>query len=519
MAGLGDITSALGGIGEAINGGVSGYIEAKKEKRVTDRQDQLWNEQQDEKAVQDVTDAGNVANFRSKDINPIYQVDQHWGGLENPAPQGAGTTQTGSSPQVPARTVKAAPAAPQGSLAQAVAQRQTQTAGAQPQAMATAQPVAQPQQEAPAVPPPGWEPSDPALKGLNTKYEKARQQADEDLAKIDAMAGNDPARKQRLYAAYYRLNKPKFDDLQQELIDYNKTRAQAYQKKRAIDGMEKWFSDEGLGNTFGQGARKEGNTLVLPDGKTGMILQTPLIWAAYKQGIATEKEVMDAWGKDTKNAEDLMSKSKETAVEIEKMREQNRLQLAQLRAQRDPKADMAQRVYALHRHMGEDDATATRAEASFIEHGDKTDLDKLKEDDMEQTRAGKRVDSVMKQFADIAGGYDEKKMTPSRTLAIYNSMIKTDKPGAAALYLRLPDPNRAAIDAQNAQDAGANRPGSGQSPTAKPSQVKSPSPKPSAPANVNIAQERQNAAAAIKQRPDIADRVKSEYKKRTGKDY
>jgi hypothetical protein len=36
---------------------------------------------------------------------------------------------------------------------------------------------------------------------------------------------------------------------------------------------------------------------------------------------------------------------------------------------------------------------------------------------------------------------------------------------------------------------------------------------------VNIAQERQNAAAAIKQRPDIADRVKSEYKKRTGKDY
>jgi hypothetical protein len=85
----------------------------------------------------------------------------------------------------------------------------------------------------------------------------------------------------------------------------------------------------------------------------------------------------------------------------------------------------------------------------------------------------------MKQFADIAGGYDEKKMTPSRTLAIYNSMIKTDKPGAAALYLRLPDPNRAAIDAQNAQDAGANRPGSGQSPTAKPSQVKSPFQKPS----------------------------------------
>ena len=482
MAGLGDVTAALGGIGEAINGGVSGYIEAKKEKRVTDRQDQLWNEQQDVKAAQDITDAGNVANFRDPNIHPIYQVDQHWQGLQNPAASAPQGQSQGPVPQVATPTSPAASAPTQGGLAQAVAARQGVPAS-QPAAATTQQNAPAPTAQPPTAPPPGWEPSDPALKDLNGKYEKAQKQVDADLAKIDALAGDDPARKQRLYAAYYRLNKPKFDALQQDLNDYNKGKAESYQKQRAIDGMEKWFSDEGLGNAFGKGARKEGNTLVLPDGQQ-MIIETPLIWAAYKQGIATQADVMKAWGSDTKNAENLMSKKRDSAIEIERMKEQNRVQLATLRAQRDPKADMAQRVYMLHRHMGEDDAAATKAEASFIEHGDKTDLDKLKEDDMESTRAEKRVDSILKPYVDPAGGYDERKMTPSRMLDIYNSTMKTDKKAATALYLRMPDKVRATIDAQNAQDVGANRPGSGQSPTAKPVAASKPQPKSGQPAKL-----------------------------------
>jgi hypothetical protein len=643
MAGLGDITSALGGIGEAINGGVSGYIEAKKEKRITDRQDELWNEQQNAKLSDTVTSANNIRQYVDPTIDPWAQAHAAATAAQTHAAQftGGGAAPATPSPAAPVSkpsvvpplaqslglaptpaASQASPLAP-GYLQQQLAARQGQgqaprqtTMDVDPSLISkgllepgniplkdrplidmpggqvgsefstsfnqngkevlvptifdgkqhspkeawahylktgqhlgkydnaedadraaeiihqreyapggsldqSAHQGSPSQGQQPSQAPPQWtgDTDDPVANQNHARYEAFRQKVERDAASIHDAANGDSKKEDQMLAAYSRNHKSEFDDQQKALDTYLSNANQNYQRQRMAAGMEKWFSDEGLGNTFGQGARKEGNTLVLPDGKTRMILQTPLIWAAYKQGIATEKEVMDAWGKDTKNAEDLMSKSKETAVEIEKMREQNRLQLAQLRAQRDPKADMAQRVYALHRHMGEDDATATRAEASFIEHGDKTDLDKLKEDDMEQTRAGKRVDSVMKQFADIDGGYDEKKMTPSRTLAIYNSMIKTDKPGAAALYLRLPDPNRAAIDAQNAQDAGANRPGSGQSPTAKPSQVKSPSPKPSAPANVNIAQERQNAAAAIKQRPDIADRVKSEYKKRTGKDY
>ena len=593
MAGMGDVASALGGIGEAITGGVSGYIEAKKEKRVTDRQDQLWNEQQDTKAVQDITDAGNVANLRDPNIHPIYQVDQHWQNLQNPAAAAQG--QTTPSQQGSTQSPSAASTPTQGGLAQAVAARQSQSQGngqpsAQPSGQSTTMDVdpkliskglvepgniplkgrplismpggdvgsefstsfnqggkevlvptifdgkqhtpkeawkhylqtgqhlgkydnaedadraaeaihkreyaaggsldqtrqTSPSQQNASVqtaPPAGWEPSDPALKYLNGKYEKTQKQVDADLAKVDALAGDDPARKQRLYAAYYRLNKPKFDALQQDLNDYNKGKYELYQKQRAIDGMEKWFSGEGLGKAFGQGARKEGNTLVLPDGQQ-MIIETPLIWAAYKQGIATQADVMKAWGSDTKNAENLMSKKRDSAIEIERMKEQNRVQLATLRAQRDPKADMAQRVYMLHRHMGEDDAAATKAEASFIEHGDKTDLDKLKEDDMESTRAEKRVDSILKPYVDPAGGYDERKMTPSRMLDIYNSTMKTDKKAATALYLRMPDKVRATIDAQNAQDVGANRPGSGQSPTAKPVAASKPQPKSGQPAKL-----------------------------------
>jgi hypothetical protein len=246
-----------------------------------------------------------------------------------------------------------------------------------------------------------------------------------------------------------------------------KKQTDEYQKGRAIAGMEAWFSDEG-------------------DGKTKMLLETPLIWAAYKKGIATQADVLKSWASDTKNAAMLMSKNKDTALEIEKMKEEGKWRIAQLRASRDPKADMAERVYALHRKMGEDDATATRAEASFIEHGDKTDLDKLRETDLEESRAERRVDSILKPFVDPAGGYDEHKMAPSRTLDIYNSLMKTDKKCAAALYLRLPDANRATIDAQNSSDVitGTKRQGAGQTPTAKPSAAPKGQPKSEQPAQI-----------------------------------
>ena len=175
MAGLGDVTAALGGIGEAINGGVSGYIEAKKEKRVTDRQDQLWNEQQDVKAAQDITDAGNVANFRDPNIHPIYQVDQHWQGLQNPAASAPQGQSQGPVPQVATPTSPAASAPTQGGLAQAVAARQGVPAS-QPAAATTQQNAPAPTAQPPTAPPPGWEPSDPALKDLNGKYEKAQKQ-------------------------------------------------------------------------------------------------------------------------------------------------------------------------------------------------------------------------------------------------------------------------------------------------------------------------------------------------------
>jgi hypothetical protein len=333
------------------------------------------------------------------------------------------------------------------------------------------------QGQQPSQAPPQWtgDTDDPVANQNHARYEAFRQKVERDAASIHDAANGDSKKEDQMLAAYYRNHKSEFDDQQKALDTYLSNANQNYQRQRMDAGMDAWFSDEGLGNQFGPGAHKDGNTLVLPDGKTKMLLETPLVWAAFKKGIASQEDVMKSWGRDTKNATELMSKNKDTAEAIQKMKDDTAIALAQLRAARDPKASMADRVYALHRKLGESDAEATRAEASFIEHGDKTELDKLREQDMEETRAEKRVDSILKPYADPLGGYDEKKMTPSRMLTAYNSLIGKDPTAAVALYRRMPETSQAAIDAQASHDVGAN-------PNKRPAGASSPSPKVPAPA-------------------------------------
>ena len=86
---MADLANIAGGLGEAIQGGVSGLIQAKADKRITDRQDQLWNEQQDTKAAQDILDAGNMAQLRDPNIHPVYQLDQWAQDIQKQASQPA----------------------------------------------------------------------------------------------------------------------------------------------------------------------------------------------------------------------------------------------------------------------------------------------------------------------------------------------------------------------------------------------------------------------------------------------
>ena len=319
MAGLGDVTAALGGIGEAINGGVSGYIEAKDKKRVTDRQDQLWNEQQDVKAAQDITDVGNVTQFADPNVHPIYQMDQWAQDIQKQASRAPGTQAQPATPQVGAQNAPASPAPAQGGLAQAVAQRQ----GSSPQPTATAQQSA----PAPTAPPPGWEPSDPALKDLNTKYEKAQKQAAEDLAKIDLAAGNDPAKKQRMYAAYARLNKPKFDALDQDMQSYQKGVADKVFHQRAemfVDSVVQG-NVPAVESMFGKGAKPGTDPrtglqgVILADGQF-IGAATVRTSAMVKAGLASQKDVDNIQKEEAHDIADLMKERAKNSADMAKAR-------------------------------------------------------------------------------------------------------------------------------------------------------------------------------------------------------
>ena len=193
---------ALGGVGEGIAGLTSGILAKREDDYNKGRQAVADADLQEDRArarsayedAQTRADAeraykiGQLNNFASDSIDPIYQVDQ------SRKPGGYLKTQPAAAPQ-------------------------PQDAGLAPASLAARVGVSPAPDDQPtgsqAAPPPGsnWQPQNPELVSLNAKYQSLRRQAATGIAGLEAKYAGNPKALEEAKAAYYDANKPAYDAL------------------------------------------------------------------------------------------------------------------------------------------------------------------------------------------------------------------------------------------------------------------------------------------------------------------
>jgi hypothetical protein len=193
---------ALGGVGEGIAGLTSGILAKREDDYNKGRQAVADADLQEDRArarsayedAQTRADAeraykiGQLNNFASDSIDPIYQVDQ------SRKPGGYINTQPATAPQ-------------------------PQDAGLAPESLADKVGVSPAPDDQPtgsqAAPPPGsnWQPQNPELVSLNAKYQSLRRQAATGIAGLEAKYAGNPEALEKAKAAYYDANKPAYDAL------------------------------------------------------------------------------------------------------------------------------------------------------------------------------------------------------------------------------------------------------------------------------------------------------------------
>ena len=507
MAGLGNIAGALGGLGQAAEGWTQGrvdkpaYDESLSEYKAAQ---EARTRLSDTQTADDISAAGNVAQFADPNLHPIYQLDQ-WAQTA----QGQAAQPLGSKPSA------AQPAAGGPALAPGLGAKMP--GGAAPQSQAS------------TAPPPGWEPTDPALKELNGKYEAAQRQAAVNLAKIDQAAGNDPAKKQRMYAAYARLNQPKYDALAKEAQDYKDRIANqlmVQQANKFVDAVMAGDSEKVQG-IFGQGAhpaKDPGGTglqgVVLGDGKTFFGQNTVMARAMLEKGLIQQDKFAELARQDAKDYADLQrermtvraseSGARNQQIEIARALQQTAEEDARAGGEKDPTKIKAAGREAFRKALELPQTKAANQAAHTAQQ------DSLHLSESEQRIADKMLARFVTVGKDLAGNAkytprnDNPATAPQQAFDAWMQLRRSNGPETAMFFrYGLTEELASRIDAylNQGQDVGANNP---PAPAAsKPAVMKGPA------AN----QERQMATDEIKKRPAAAAAIKASYKQRTGQDY
>jgi hypothetical protein len=303
---------------------------------------------------------------------------------------------------------------------------------------------------------------------LNTKYEKAQKQAAEDLAKIDLAAGNDPAKKQRMYAAYARLNKPKFDALDQDMQNYQKGVADKVFRQRAemfVDSVVQGNipAVEGM---FGKGAKPGPDPrtglqgVVLADGQFvgGSTVRTS---AMVKAGLASQKDVDGIQKEEARDIADLMKERAKNAADMAKARMEVGARYSESR-NKDIEVANATAASWLRLHPG-DQAGAEQArfdslnkQVTKIDAGitHNAALESLRGDQQAYAEVDKAIKNATSWNPDE--GVLKPKISPAQALDRFKQLQKKNPTAAAAYSSGLPAELNAGIttfiNAQAGQD-------------------------------------------------------------------
>jgi hypothetical protein len=538
---MADWAGIAGGLGKAATGWTTGLVEKpaydeslaqiKENQRLRQNAIQDRSEQQDVKQTGDIADSSNLAQFADQKLNPWQQASEWEKQLRA---QAAGQ----SAPAAPgAAPVPGAPPAPPGAGI---------GAGAAAAAAAKA-PAGVPPAAGPAPQPGEWKDTGvPAVDDNHKEYEAKRQQVAADLQKIDAAAGADEAKKNRMRATYFRMHKPEFEALDKKLQDYKESVVKDVQHQRAVSVVQAMRRGDAsaIEGFFGKGARlgkdpvtnldgilvpvkdAQGNPMLDGNGKpqTRLVAQnTAAAMVMWENGLIDQKEM--AAIEDT-DAKDIAANTRERMSTDAKIAESKAKVSAASLESKNKDIQLADRIEKVTEQIARakaagKDTTGLEANLQSLktnEYKAETVRDKndaqaaLKTTEAQEKMAKALLKNFVEPAKDRFGEltFVPRNKDPKAALDAFKRLKENGGIGAAMYFFDgLQPEQQSAIKNYNVDQESGDMGGS------RPKESRSA---PAEPPKADIAQERRWAQEALKAQPQNAAKIRKAFREKNGVD-